>query len=452
MMIPLEVIDYLYRDRLEDGTMGPIRRRLQLVGQMRHSQFGLQVTRTYNQMVVLRDLIVKCIEQHHEMLGHPGQKKTLETCKLAYYWPDQVQDCIQHCNDCHFCQARKDNVEHKRVPIEVYDIPLWPWSRLHIDLCTELPMTLEGYTTVLVVKCALTKWVEYMPIRSKGMNDVALAIAAVLSTWGVPDLIISDRGTEFKRYLVREIFGYKHIKTTAINPQANGQAEAAMKVIKTTLSSFVKAHQRDWSQYLGVLKMGVNGSINTVTGYSPYFFMTGREMSSPTLQRIQRARNEVPLDAYTTQLCEAMWYIWEGVSETATAKAAGISQAVGILSEEFRAYDSGDYVFIRRVPRRFYTDEVEAIRYHITAKLQKCRYTGAHKIIAKLSPTTYIVDVHNSPRTIHVCHMKPAGRFSVARKKRMLGQERMRAMRRALGVDKDEVLPTEADGAAGEFE
>jgi hypothetical protein len=153
------------------------------------------------------------------------------------------------------------------------------------------------------------------------------------------------------------------------------------------------------------------------------------------------------MDIYTTQLCEAMWYIWEGVSEGATAKAAGISQAVGILSEEFRSYDSGDYVFIRRVPRRFYTDEVEAIRYHITAKLQKCRYTGAHKIITKLSPTTYIVDVHNSPTTIHVRHMKPAGRFSVVRKMRMMGQERMRAMRRLHGVDKDDiiVLDTEED-------
>jgi hypothetical protein len=39
-----------------------------------------------------------------------------------------------------------------------------------------------------------------------------------------------------------------------------------MKVVKTTLSSFVQDNQRDWHRYLGVLKMSINGTVNTVTG------------------------------------------------------------------------------------------------------------------------------------------------------------------------------------------
>jgi hypothetical protein len=217
----------------------------------------------------------------------------------------------------------------------------------------------------------MTKWVELIPIRSKGMTDVAQALSAVLSTWGVPDIIISDRGAEFNNSVlnaVKAIFGYKHVKTTAISPQGNGQAEAVMKVVKTTLASFVDHNQRDWENYIGVLKMSINGTVNTVTGYSPYFLMTGREMSSPTLQRIQEARETLDMDTYTSQLCEAMWYIWEGVSEAITKKAAGLSAALGIMAEQFRAYESGDYVFIRKVPRRFYTDVNESIRYNITAK------------------------------------------------------------------------------------
>jgi hypothetical protein len=145
------------------------------------------------------------------------------------------------------------------------------------------------------------------------------------------------------------------------------------------------------------------------------------------------------MDTYTANLCKAMWYIWEGVSESITAKAAHLSAALGIMAEDFRSYDSGDYVFIRKVPRRFYTDEKEAIRYHITAKLQKCRYTGAHKVIAKVSPTTYIVDVRNSPVTIYVRHMKPAGRFSVVQKQRVRAQEKRRGERKRLGVEHDEI-------------
>ncbi|KAJ1389640.1 hypothetical protein B484DRAFT_473806 [Ochromonadaceae sp. CCMP2298] len=212
-----------------------------------------------------------------------------------------------------------------------------------------------------------------------------------------------------------------------------------MKVVKTSLSSFVTNNQRDWDLYIGTLRMSINGTVNTVTGYSPYFLMTGREMSSPTLERIQHARDTLDMDTYTSQLCEAMWYIWEGVSEGITKKASGLSAALGIMAEQFRSYDSGDYVFIRKVPRRFYTDEKEALRYNITAKLQKCRYTGAHKVIHKVSPSTYVVDVRNTPITIHVRHMKPAGRFSVVQKQRMRAQEKRRGERKKFGVERDEL-------------
>jgi hypothetical protein len=97
--------------------------------------------------------------------------------------------------------------------MEVYECPLWPWSRIHIDLCTELPFSgdfSQGYTTILVIKCAMSKWVELIPVRSKGAIDVARALISVLETWGVPDIIISDRGTKFNNSVlnaVREIFG-----------------------------------------------------------------------------------------------------------------------------------------------------------------------------------------------------------------------------------------------------
>jgi hypothetical protein len=64
--------------------------------------------------------------------------------------------------------------------------------------------------------------------------------------------------------------------------------------------------------------------------------MTGREMSSPTLERIQRTRETINMDTYTSQLCEAMWYIWEGVSEGITQKAVGLSAALGIMVESFK--------------------------------------------------------------------------------------------------------------------
>jgi transposase InsO family protein len=154
--------------------------------------------------------------------------------------------------------------------------------------------------------------VEFIPIRSRSMLDVAKGFATIVSTWGVPDIVITDRGTEFVDVLmrnVREILQYKHIKTTVQNPQANGQAEAVMKTLKNSLAAYVKANQRDWSDYLSLVKLSINGSVNTVTGYTLHFLMTGREMSSPTLERVAAARESQTLDDYSGRLAEALQYI-----------------------------------------------------------------------------------------------------------------------------------------------
>ena len=46
-------------------------------------------------------------------------------------------------------------------------------------------------------------------------------------------------------------------------------------------------------------------------------------------------------------------------------------------------YELGQYVFVRRIPRRFYKDQQENVKYHINLKLQPIRWTGPYRIIQK---------------------------------------------------------------------
>ena len=69
------------------------------------------------------------------------------------------------------------------------------------------------------------------------------------------------------------------------------------------------------------------------------------------------------------------------------------------------------------MPRRFYKDKEENVKYHINFKLQANRYVGPYRIIAKISPVIYTIDLHGEDTNIHILHMKSAGKTSLKQRK-----------------------------------
>jgi IS30 family transposase len=69
-----------------------------------------------------------------------------------------------------------------------------------MDFVTDLlESTASGYTGILVIIDRLTKMAIYHPYR-KDINSPELArmfVEHMVSKWGVPDNIVTDRGKEF---------------------------------------------------------------------------------------------------------------------------------------------------------------------------------------------------------------------------------------------------------------
>ena len=206
------------------------------------------------------------------------------------------------------------------IPLQRYPETTAPWEWIHVDLMVDLPKTDEGYIHILVIKERLTQWVELIPLHTKTAMEVAQALFDnVYCRHGAVKHIVSDNGKEFVARVneaVNHLLQQQAVFTTAYNPQANGYAENQNRTVKDMLAMYVNEQQTNWAKFLPVLALAYRTTVNSITGYTPYFANHGREARQSADQWIAEfARNELKgpqtIDDYVTQLQVALLSRWQ---------------------------------------------------------------------------------------------------------------------------------------------
>lgn len=212
--------------------------------------------------------------------GHLGQKKTYQLVRRHYYWPtikDDVKDFVSTCDMCARIKARRHAPygELKSLPV-----PPYPWSSISMDLIEFLPKTANEYNSILVVVDRLTKMAVFIPTNTKmTAEDLArLFVTHVFSKHGVPDDIVSDRGSEFTSKFWTEfasLIGVKLRFSTAFHPQTDGQTERVNQSLEQYLRAYTNYQQNDWVDLLPLAEFAYNNAPHAATGMSPFFANKG---------------------------------------------------------------------------------------------------------------------------------------------------------------------------------
>ena len=105
-----------------------------------------------------------------------------------------------------------------------------PYERVHMDLFSQLrTRSASGNKLILVIPDTFTKYTELVPILKKEATTVARAFFEKrISRFGVPTVIISDRGKEFLNEVMQDLtrwLGANHNKTLPYHTQTNASAE-----------------------------------------------------------------------------------------------------------------------------------------------------------------------------------------------------------------------------------
>ena len=215
---------------------------------------------------------------HHDLptAGHFGAAKTLAAIRQRWEWPrlaTDVDDYVKSCAICQMSKPFKGNSQGELVPIPSLQL----WQTIGVDFLSGFPEARgTKHTDYLVVIDKFTKWVTVTPCRRNPTSEETadLLVKGTFQTFGVPEVIIADRGTQFTSKTWERIMKSFQVDCHLATPrhaQSNGQVERANSVIKRCLITTVTAHGTRWEELLPLAVMAINGAVHSTTNTSPFF-------------------------------------------------------------------------------------------------------------------------------------------------------------------------------------
>lgn len=212
-------------------------------------------------------------------LSHPGTKATLKMLKERFVWPSMQKDCSAWVKQCIQCQKNKVT-RHTKSPLGQFQ-PSDRFQHVHIDVIGPLAPS-KGNRYLLTMIDRYTRWPEAIPIENQQADTVASAfISQWVARFGVPDVLTTDRGSNFESNLFRalsERLGVTKIRTTSFHPQANGMVERWHRVLKSALMSVDPIH---WSEALPMVLLSLRSAIREDLQASPSLLVYGNSLKLP---------------------------------------------------------------------------------------------------------------------------------------------------------------------------
>lgn len=335
----------------------------------------------------LRTEVLRLVHDH-PAAGHPGRNATYELASEQFWWPGMSAMVAKYVEGCDRCARMKESIRPSRsvIPLEV---PTQPWEVVGIDLIGPLPEC-QGKNAVLTYVDHYTGQVKPVPTRielsAEGVGD--LHFKEIFPDHGLPKKFVSDRGPQFASRAMRALLkrlGIEGGLTTAYHPRANGKTERMNREISKQIRLYCNRRGEDWVDWLPTLTFAINSRRNSSSGYAPFELLYGFK---PTSVQPIGLPSQFPSVEARLKLLEAARKDAEAamrMSKKDQAKEGDV---------ENRTFEVGDMVWLDAKPI-----QIKGVRKLTARKL------GPYKVIDKISPVDYKLDLPKDLRVHPVFHI-----------------------------------------------
>ena len=211
--------------------------------------------------------------------------KMFDTIKRKYYWPTLKKDIDDFVKKCPECQRNKHS-RHIKLPMEPTTTDREPMSSIEMDLVGPLPTDNRDNKYILSIHCKFSRYIVAAPLPDKKAETVAKTfVDRFILVYGVPRIILTDRGKEFTASLMSELcelLGVAKMQSTAFHHQTLGLTEISHKHLGAFLRIVTNNGLKDWSDWISSWAFAYNTNVNVDTKYSPYELVFGRECRLPS--------------------------------------------------------------------------------------------------------------------------------------------------------------------------
>ena len=271
---------------------------------------------------------------------------------------------------------------------------------------TELPAC-QGRTNVMVVTCRLSKMAHFVSCPNIEAPTVArLFLRHVWKHHGLPDSIVSDRGTQFVSAFWDELTRQLKIDarlSSAYHPETDGQTERTNAVMEQFLRAYVSYLQDDWIDWLPMAEFTFNNTESATTKVSPFLANSGQHprMGFEPPTDLPRPRYQVVQAQDANRFVETMSDLNEYLkSEMKWAQATYESNA-NRTRNPAPAYRVGDLVWL----------DARNIKTRRPSKKLDWKNIGPFPVTQVVSPYAYRLGLPDSMKIHDVFHtnlLRPA--------------------------------------------
>lgn len=186
-------------------------------------------------IIMKTDRIVIPVTLRKEMLtkihtGHLGIEKCRNRAKQVMYWPGmyaQIEEMVNSCSTC-----IKFRPKQPSEPLKPHDLCNYPWEKVGADLCV---FNGENY---LVLCDYYSNYPEVCRLHNVSSQSVINAMKYVFSGQGIPKIVFSDNGPQFKSAEFSEFaksYDFQHHTSSPLYPKSNGLVEKTVGIVKGLL-------------------------------------------------------------------------------------------------------------------------------------------------------------------------------------------------------------------------
>jgi hypothetical protein len=163
----------------------------------------------------LKDMIID-VEHRGPLAGHFSSHRLFKAISGSWYWEGMYKDISKFCRVCPQCLVVSGSGKRCKPPL--FPIPVQrPFQIVGVDIM-DLPLTDLGNKHVAVFQDYFTKWPLVFAVPDqKSKRLVELLVNEVVPFFGVPEALLSDRGTNLLSHLMTDVcdmLGIHELNTT----------------------------------------------------------------------------------------------------------------------------------------------------------------------------------------------------------------------------------------------
>ena len=358
----------------------------------------------WTQLVVPKKFCQDILRDLHEGVagGHLGEVKTLSKLKQRFYRFGHYNDVRDWCQTCKACAKRKSPVPGRlgslannncRLPNTSYgsrSFGTTPRKQEWQLLCVgsrRLFFPVDGSS--------------YLPVPNQEVSAVAERLVdEVFHRFSPPEQLHLDQGCQFESNPIMDVCRLLHInktRTTPYHPQCDGLVEHFNWTLLNMLATCTEDHPGDWEQHVRKVCMAYNMSIQSSTGFSPFYLMFGQQARLP-IDLIYGTGPQVVENATSLKnrilVSAAFDLVRRNVSQDHVYQNKLYDQKV-----HGQPFNTGDWV-------RLYLPVVGRGGSH---KLN-CSWKGPYTVMKKISDATYRVQNLQRRKDRHFNRLKPCSK------------------------------------------